>query len=157
MAGHGEAIPMRSRAGRPLTGVAEVPGDKSVSHRALILGALAVGRTEISGLLEGQDVLDTGKAMRAFGARVEREGPGVWVVDGVGVGGFREPEDVIDLFRGQGSGALGMTLGRSARFAHGVATAPLPESFRLGLCQVYQAVMTRSEWTRNKTNKRAGT
>ncbi len=96
MAGHGEAIPMRSRAGRPLTGVAEVPGDKSVSHRALILGALAVGRTEISGLLEGQDVLDTGKAMRAFGARVEREGPGVWVVDGVGVGGFREPEDVID-------------------------------------------------------------
>lgn len=96
MAGHGEAIPMRSRAGRPLTGVAEVPGDKSVSHRALILGALAVGRTEISGLLEGQDVLDTGKAMRAFGARVESEGPGVWVVEGVGVGGFREPEDVID-------------------------------------------------------------
>ena len=96
MAGHGEAIPMRSRAGRPLTGVAEVPGDKSVSHRALILGALAVGRTEISGLLEGQDVLDTGKAMRAFGATVTRQGEGAWTVNGVGVGGFREPEDVID-------------------------------------------------------------
>ena len=68
MAGHGAPIPMRSRAAGPLRGVAEVPGDKSVSHRALILGALAVGETRITGLLEGQDVLDTGRAMRAFGA-----------------------------------------------------------------------------------------
>jgi 3-phosphoshikimate 1-carboxyvinyltransferase len=96
MAGHGEAAPMRAAAGGPLAGVAEVPGDKSVSHRALILGALAVGETRITGLLEGQDVLDTGRAMRAFGAQVARDGDGVWRVDGVGVGGFREPADVID-------------------------------------------------------------
>ncbi len=96
MAGHGEAKPMRSRARGPLSGVADIPGDKSVSHRSLILGALSIGRTEITGLLEGQDVLDTGAAMSAFGATVERHGPGVWTVDGVGVGGFREPETVID-------------------------------------------------------------
>ena len=73
-----------------------MPGDKSVSHRSLILGALAVGETRITGLLEGEDVVDTGRAMRAFGATVERAGPGEWRVEGVGVGGFREPEDVID-------------------------------------------------------------
>ena len=73
-----------------------MPGDKSVSHRSLILGALAVGETRITGLLEGEDVLDTGRAMRAFGATVERVGAGEWRVEGVGVGGFREPEDVID-------------------------------------------------------------
>ncbi|MCB6178977.1 3-phosphoshikimate 1-carboxyvinyltransferase [Rhodobacter sp. Har01] len=96
MAGHGEAQPMTSGRCGPLTGVAEVPGDKSISHRALILGAMAVGETRITGLLEGQDVLDTGKAMQAFGATVERSGPGEWSVRGVGVGGFREPADVID-------------------------------------------------------------
>ncbi|MBP7241150.1 3-phosphoshikimate 1-carboxyvinyltransferase [Amaricoccus sp.] len=96
MAGHGEAQPMRATAGGPLRGVAEIPGDKSVSHRALILGALSVGETAITGLLEGQDVLDTGRAMAAFGASVERDGPGAWRVQGVGVGGFREPQDVID-------------------------------------------------------------
>jgi 3-phosphoshikimate 1-carboxyvinyltransferase len=96
MEGHGEAQPMRAEAGGPLTGRADVPGDKSVSHRALILGALAVGETRISGLLEGQDVLDTGRAMQAFGATVERLGPGDWRVAGVGVGGFQEPESVID-------------------------------------------------------------
>ncbi|MEH6774863.1 MAG: 3-phosphoshikimate 1-carboxyvinyltransferase, partial [Cereibacter changlensis] len=68
MSGHGQAQPMTSRRNGPLTGRAEVPGDKSISHRALILGALAVGETKITGLLEGQDVLDTAKAMRAFGA-----------------------------------------------------------------------------------------
>jgi 3-phosphoshikimate 1-carboxyvinyltransferase len=87
---------MTARAAGPLRGVAEVPGDKSVSHRALILGALSVGETRIAGLLEGQDVLDTGRAMRAFGAAVERRGRGEWSVEGVGVGGFLEPDDVID-------------------------------------------------------------
>jgi 3-phosphoshikimate 1-carboxyvinyltransferase len=87
---------MRAAAGGPLRGTAEVPGDKSISHRSLILGALAVGETRIGGLLEGEDVLDTGRAMRAFGATVERLGPGEWRVQGVGVGGFQEPEDVID-------------------------------------------------------------
>jgi 3-phosphoshikimate 1-carboxyvinyltransferase len=96
MAGQGEPRRMRAVAGGPLRGRAEVPGDKSISHRALILGALAVGETRIAGLLEGEDVLDTGKAMRAFGATVERLGPGEWRVAGVGVGGFREPDDVID-------------------------------------------------------------
>ena len=96
MAGHGEPKPMRAEASGPLRGRVEVPGDKSISHRALILGALAVGETRISGLLEGQDVLDTGRAMRAFGATVERTGAGAWRVEGVGVGGFQEPEDVID-------------------------------------------------------------
>jgi len=87
---------MTSRASAPLSGVADVPGDKSISHRSLILGALAVGETHITGLLEGQDVLDTGKAMAAFGAGVDRLGDGEWRVRGVGVGGFAEPEDVID-------------------------------------------------------------
>ena len=96
MSGHGDPIPMKSRKGGPLSGVAEVPGDKSISHRALILGALSVGQTEVTGLLEGQDVLDTAKAMQAFGATVKRLGPGHWTVDGVGVGGFAEPDQVID-------------------------------------------------------------
>ena len=96
MAGHGAPRPMVAAAAGPLRGSAAVPGDKSISHRALILGALAVGETRITGLLEGEDVLDTGRAMRAFGATVERLGPGEWRVEGVGVGGFREPDDVID-------------------------------------------------------------
>ncbi|WP_135448927.1 3-phosphoshikimate 1-carboxyvinyltransferase [Tabrizicola caldifontis] len=96
MSGHGDAQPMKSRRSGPLRGVAEVPGDKSISHRSLIFGAMAVGETRITGLLEGQDVLDTAKAMRAFGATVTRRGQGEWTVNGVGVGGFREPDDVID-------------------------------------------------------------
>ncbi len=96
MSGHGDPIPMTSHRAAPLKGVAEVPGDKSISHRALILGALSVGETRITGLLEGQDVLDTAAAMRAFGAEVQHLGVGAWSVFGVGVGGFAEPEDVID-------------------------------------------------------------
>ena len=96
MSGHGTAQPMTARKAGPLSGRAEVPGDKSISHRALIFGAMAVGETRITGLLEGQDVLDTAKAMRAFGAEVTRHGDGAWSVHGVGVGGFSEPADVID-------------------------------------------------------------
>lgn len=96
MSGHGTAQPMTARKAGPLSGRAEVPGDKSISHRALIFGAMAVGETRITGLLEGQDVLDTAKAMRAFGAEVTRHGDGAWSVHGVGVGGFSEPSDVID-------------------------------------------------------------
>ena len=96
MSGHDTPIPMTAARSGPLQGVAEVPGDKSISHRALILGAMAVGETRITGLLEGQDVLDTAKAMRAFGAEVTRHGPGAWSVHGVGVGGFAEPADIID-------------------------------------------------------------
>ncbi|WP_413873299.1 3-phosphoshikimate 1-carboxyvinyltransferase [Albidovulum sp.] len=96
MSGHGEPIAMTATRSGPLKGRAEVPGDKSISHRALILGALSVGETKVTGLLEGQDVLDTAKAMRAFGAEVTRHGEGHWSVHGVGVGGLAEPEDVID-------------------------------------------------------------
>ncbi|WP_347311491.1 3-phosphoshikimate 1-carboxyvinyltransferase [Defluviimonas sp. SAOS-178_SWC] len=96
MSGHGEPVAMTARKSGPLKGVAEVPGDKSISHRALILGALSVGETKVTGLLEGQDVLDTARAMRAFGAEVTRTGEGAWSVHGVGVGGFSEPADVID-------------------------------------------------------------
>src|SRR6516162_7204535 len=94
---------MTARRGRPLTGRVRVPGDKSISHRALILGALAVGSTRISGLLEGEDVLNTARAMRALGARVERTGAGAWRVDGVGVAGFAEPAAPLD-FGNSGTG-----------------------------------------------------
>ena len=96
MSAHGNAQVMTATKSGPLTGKAEVPGDKSISHRALIFGAMAVGETKISGLLEGQDVLDTASAMRAFGAEVVQHGTGAWSVHGVGVGGFREPDAVID-------------------------------------------------------------
>jgi 3-phosphoshikimate 1-carboxyvinyltransferase len=86
-----------------LTGRLRVPGDKSISHRALIFGALTVGETRIHGLLEGEDVMNTGKAMRALGAKVERIGTGAWHIRGVGVGGFREPDGVLD-FGNSGTG-----------------------------------------------------
>ncbi|MEO0427822.1 MAG: 3-phosphoshikimate 1-carboxyvinyltransferase [Pseudomonadota bacterium] len=90
------ASPATARATAPLKGEAVVPGDKSVSHRALILGTLSIGETTIEGLLEGEDVLRTADAMRAFGATVERTGEGTWRVHGLGTGGLLEPEDVID-------------------------------------------------------------
>jgi len=96
MSGQGDTIPMTARKSGPLTGIASVPGDKSISHRALIFGAMSLGETRVTGLLEGQDVLDTARAMRAFGAGVTQHGPGEWSVQGVGVGGFTEPADVID-------------------------------------------------------------
>jgi 3-phosphoshikimate 1-carboxyvinyltransferase len=86
-----------------LTGKARVPGDKSISHRALILGALSVGETRISGLLEGEDVLNTGKSMRALGATVERTGDFAWAVCGVGVAGFAQPANPLD-FGNSGTG-----------------------------------------------------
>ncbi len=86
-----------SRPPRPLAGRTGVPGDKSISHRALMLGALAIGRTEISGLLEGEDVLATAAALNALGAAAAPIGGGRWTVDGVGVGGLAEPEDLLDL------------------------------------------------------------
>jgi len=96
MSAHGTPIPMTSRPCGPLNGEAHVPGDKSISHRSLILGAMSVGETIVTGLLEGQDVLDTAKAMQAFGADITRDEDGTWHVHGVGVGGFAEPDQVID-------------------------------------------------------------
>ena len=95
--------PLEARSSGPLTGTVRVPGDKSISHRALILGALAVGETRISGLLEGEDVLNTAKAMRALGAEVERTGDFAWSVRGVGVAGFAPPEAPLD-FGNSGTG-----------------------------------------------------
>src|SRR6266567_9499426 len=86
-----------ARKGGPLKGRVAPPGDKSVSHRALILGALTVGETAISGLLEAEDVLNTAAAMRKLGADVVRDDIGKWRVHGVGVGGFRGPQDVLDF------------------------------------------------------------
>ncbi|MDE2239169.1 MAG: 3-phosphoshikimate 1-carboxyvinyltransferase [Rhodospirillales bacterium] len=80
----------------PLSGRTTVPGDKSISHRALMFGALAVGQTRISGLLEGEDVLRTATAMRALGAEIRREGTD-WLVSGRGLGGLTEPADVLDM------------------------------------------------------------
>ncbi|MGP3699032.1 3-phosphoshikimate 1-carboxyvinyltransferase [Rhodobacter sp. NSM] len=120
MSGHGPAQPMTARRSGPLRGRAEIPGDKSISHRSLILGAMAVGETRISGLLEGQDVIDTATAMRAFGAEVIQHGPGDWSVHGVGVGGFAEPSEVIDC----GNSGTGVRLVMGA-----MATSPITATF----------------------------
>jgi 3-phosphoshikimate 1-carboxyvinyltransferase len=113
-------IPLTGRRAGPLKGRVQVPGDKSISHRALILGALTVGETRVTGLLEGEDVLNTGKAMRALGAHVERIGAGAWRVQGVGVGGFRAPDGVLDF----GNSATGVRLGMGA-----VAGCPITATF----------------------------
>lgn len=89
--------PMISVAAPPLSGHAKVPGDKSISHRALMFGALAVGESTVEGLLEGEDVLRTAEAMRRLGADVVRRPDGVWVLHGRGVGGLAEPSDVLDM------------------------------------------------------------
>jgi 3-phosphoshikimate 1-carboxyvinyltransferase len=96
-------MPLEARSSGPLIGQVRVPGDKSISHRALILGALAVGQTRVSGLLEGEDVLNTAKAMRALGAQVERTGEFAWSVRGVGVAGFAQPQAPLD-FGNSGTG-----------------------------------------------------
>lgn len=117
MSAHGNPVPMTSRKSGPLKGVANVPGDKSISHRSLILGAMAIGETRIEGLLEGQDVLDTAKAMRSFGATVTDHGGGNWSVQGVGVGGFCEPETVIDC----GNSGTGVRLLMGAMSTHPIS------------------------------------
>ena len=100
---HTDLTPLTARRAGPLKGRVRVPGDKSISHRALIFGALAVGETRISGLLEGEDVLNTAKAVAALGAQVERRGAGEWRVRGVGVAGFAEPASALD-FGNSGTG-----------------------------------------------------
>lgn len=87
----------RFTAAGPLTGRIRVPGDKSISHRSIMLGALAVGRTRVTGLLEGEDVMSTAAAMRAMGATIERQTDGEWVIDGVGVGSLLQPKTALDM------------------------------------------------------------
>ena len=106
-------VPLTARRNGPLSGSVRVPGDKSMSIRALILGALTVGATRVSGLLEGEDVLNTAQALRALGARIERTGERDWLIHGVGVGGFAEPAGPLD-FGNSGTGcrlALGAVAG----------------------------------------------
>ena len=81
----------------PLCGIVRVPGDKSISHRSLMLSALAIGESRVTGLLEGEDVLATAAAMRAMGATIERLGEGEWRIHGVGVGGLLQPQNALDM------------------------------------------------------------
>ena len=120
MSSPSSAMPLVSRKSASLTGTAEVPGDKSISHRALILGALAVGETTISGLLEGEDVLATARAVESFGAQTSRDEDGTWRIHGVGVGGFAEPDRVIDC----GNSGTGVRLLIGA-----MATTPITATF----------------------------
>ena len=89
--------PLTASRASPLHGTVTVPGDKSISHRALMFAALAIGETRITGLLEGEDVLRTAAAMRALGAHVTQDEPGHWRVTGAGLGGLAEPADVLDM------------------------------------------------------------
>lgn len=91
------ASPRRFSASTPLRGTIAIPGDKSISHRSLMLSALAVGTSRVTGLLEGHDVLATAAAMRAMGASIERRETGEWVIDGVGVGGLLQPQGALDM------------------------------------------------------------
>jgi len=112
------ATPLRARSSGPLSGTVALPGDKSISHRALMLGTLAVGETAIDGLLEGEDILATVAAMRAFGATVVRTGQGAWRVTGLGVGGLLEPEAVVDY----GNSGTGVRLAMGLAGGHGAVT-----------------------------------
>jgi 3-phosphoshikimate 1-carboxyvinyltransferase len=114
------STPLTARRGGPLQGRVRAPGDKSISHRALILSALTVGESTVAGLLEGEDVLRTADAMRALGARVVRGGDGVWRIHGVGVGGFAQPPGPLDF----GNSGTGVRLAIGA-----VAGCPITASF----------------------------
>lgn len=90
-------LPLKSLRSGPLSGRVRVPGDKSISHRALIFGGLALGETIVHGLLEGEDVLNTAEAMRALGAKIYKTDDGLWHAYGVGIGGLREPAHVLEM------------------------------------------------------------
>jgi 3-phosphoshikimate 1-carboxyvinyltransferase len=110
--------PFRSAPVSKLGGTLRVPGDKSISHRALMFGALAVGRSTVSGLLEGEDVLRTAAAVRAWGATVARAADGTYSIDGVGIGGLAEPGDVLDL----GNSGTGVRLLMGLAATHPITT-----------------------------------
>ena len=92
-----QPVPMTITASAPLKGSVTVPGDKSISHRSLMLSALAIGESRVEGLLEGEDVLATAAALRAMGADIVRGDDGVWHIHGVGGGGLMEPETALDM------------------------------------------------------------
>ncbi|SEQ63393.1 3-phosphoshikimate 1-carboxyvinyltransferase [Faunimonas pinastri] len=114
---HASPQPLSGLPSGPLTGRVSIPGDKSISHRSLMFGALAEGTTRISGLLESDDILATAGAMRAYGAAIDSDGRGSWTVQGVGSRGFAEPERAID-FGNAGTGVrLTMGLAGTCAFA----------------------------------------
>ena len=115
-----KAQPLIARKSGALKGIATVPGDKSISQRALILGGMALGETRISGLLESEDVLNTAAAVQALGAKAMRDGEGNWRVNGVGVGRWRQPDDVLDF----GNSGTGSRLMMGA-----IATTPITVGF----------------------------
>jgi 3-phosphoshikimate 1-carboxyvinyltransferase len=125
--------PLAARNAGPLKGDITVPGDKSISHRALMFGSLAVGETRIDGLLEGEDVLCTAAAMRALGATVERVAPGSWRVNGVGIGGLREPAQALDMGNS----------GTAARLLVGLVAAHPITSFFVGDASLSSRPMAR--------------
>ena len=108
MTHNAEPRPAVARRSPALKGVARVPGDKSISHRSFMFGGLASGETRITGLLEGEDVMRTGEAMKAMGARIEKNG-GEWIINGVGNGCLLEPEAPLD-FGNAGTGSR-LTMG----------------------------------------------
>lgn len=108
MTDHARLRPAVARPSRALSGRARVPGDKSISHRALMFGGLASGQTRITGLLEGEDVFRTGEAMKAMGAHIEKHGA-EWIIEGVGNGCLLEPEAPLD-FGNAGTGSR-LTMG----------------------------------------------
>ena len=101
-------VPATARRSPPLSGIARVPGDKSISHRSFMFGGLASGETRITGLLEGEDVMRTGAAMKAMGAQIEKRGA-EWVIHGTGNGALLEPEAPLD-FGNAGTGSR-LTIG----------------------------------------------
>lgn len=110
------AAPLTAKPGGPLRGTVKVPGDKSISHRAVMFGGLAVGETRILDVLTGEDVVRTAEAFRALGASVDMEADGTWRVRGVGIGGLTEPADVLDM--GNSGTAARLLLGVLA--GHGI-------------------------------------
>jgi 3-phosphoshikimate 1-carboxyvinyltransferase len=133
LSGHPTPKKLISRPVERLAGAARAPGDKSVSHRALMFGALALGETSVSGLLEGEDVLATAAALRALGAQVRHEGEGNWRVRGFGVGGGSEPDSVLDLGNS----------GTAARLLSGILASQPFTSFMTGDASLRKRPMQR--------------
>lgn len=108
MAHDAKPHPATARRTAALAGIARVPGDKSISHRSFMFGGLASGETRITGLLEGEDVMRTGEAMKAMGAQIRKDG-GTWIIQGVGNGCLLEPVAPLD-FGNAGTGSR-LTMG----------------------------------------------
>ena len=113
---HSVASPLSAKRARPLKGRLRPPGDKSISHRAFLLGLLACGETKVEGLLEGDDVLRTGKACQALGAVTERVGPGAWRIRGPGIGAVLAPREPLDF----GNAGTGCRLMMGVVGGHGI-------------------------------------